>query len=295
MAGDWVKIRSDIYRDPKVSIIAESLMNSDGPLAAYVSQLCGCDMSVTRNVTRNATVGALVSVWGVMRHKGKRLGDDLVCEGVTVHVLDDVADLPGFGAAMESAGWVEKTEQGIVFRRFFEEHNVDPAERKKSAGADRQRRYRERKKGDSCDVTRDVTRDVTVTHREEKRREEKKAIIRPPSTDARLAEVTREAMAAYNEHAAATLGLARATEVGIERKQAHVRRCIKVARDACKAIYGSDTITPEFWADYFRVQAADDFIAGRTARSKEHANWRPDFEYLTRPDVITRAFERATQ
>ena len=38
---------------------------------------------------------------------------------------------------------------------------------------------------------------------------------------------------------------------------------------------------------------ADDFIAGRTGRPKEHANWRPDFEYVTRPEVIAKAFERA--
>lgn len=181
MAGDWIKMRSDIYRDPKVSVIAESLMDKGGLLSLYVNQLCQRDMTVTRNVMRNATVGALVSIWGVMRQRGKRCGDDLVCDGVTASVLDDVADMPGIGDAMERAGWVESTENGIAFRRFFEEHNVDPAEKTKASNAARQKRYRDRLKDAS---TGDVTRDVTVTHREEKNREEKK----PPTPKGEQAE-----------------------------------------------------------------------------------------------------------
>lgn len=170
MAGDWIKMRSDIYRDPKVSVIAESLMDRGGLLAMYVNQFCQRDMTVTRNVMRNATVGALVSIWGVMRQHGKRSGDDLVCHGVTANVLDDLADMPGFGDAMERAGWVESTDEGIVFSRFFEEHNVEPGDRAKAANAERQRRFRERQKSE---LSSNVTHNVTVTPRIEKRREEK--------------------------------------------------------------------------------------------------------------------------
>jgi hypothetical protein len=170
VSSDWVKMRTDLYRDPKVSVIAAELMSPDGDLARFVSQNCQCDMTVTRNVMRNVTVGALVSVWGVMRQRGKRNDDDLVCQGVTVAVLDDIADLPGFGAAMQSAGWVAETGDGIKFPRFFEEFNVEPSA---SPNAIRQRRYRERKNATS-NVTGDVTRNVTVTPRVEKSREEKK-------------------------------------------------------------------------------------------------------------------------
>lgn len=175
MAADWIKMRTDLYRDPKISVIADELMDTEGRLARYVSQYCQRDMSVTRNVTRNAVVGALVAVWGVMRQRGKRRGDDLVCAGVTPRVLDDIADLPGFGSAMESAGWVIESPQGIEFPNFFEENNVDPSEKKSASAAERQRKYRERKKSLVCDGDSDVTRDVTVTPREEKRREEKES------------------------------------------------------------------------------------------------------------------------
>lgn len=174
MAEAWIKMRTDLYRDPKVCVIADALMQADGELARHVAQNCQRDMTVTRNVTRNATVGALVTVWGVMRLRGKRHDDDLVCRGVTLSVLDDLTEIPGFGAAMASAGWAVQTENGVEFPNFFDEYNASPGNSRSSAAV-RQQRYRERQKakGDvSSDSSRDVTRDVTVTPREEKRREE---------------------------------------------------------------------------------------------------------------------------
>lgn len=178
MAGDWIKMRTDLYRDPKVSVMADHLMDDDGDLASYIDQNLQRRMTVTRNVMRNVTVGALVSVWGVMRQRGKRRDDDMVCDGVTIAVLDDISDLPGFGAAMAAAGWVLETEAGIEFPRFFSDYNVDPDEKAKAANAKRQQRFRERQKdaeASSCDATNNVTHNVTVTHREEKSREEKEA------------------------------------------------------------------------------------------------------------------------
>ena len=174
MAGDWIKMRTDLYRDPKVCVIADCLMESGGELARFVNQQCQRDMTVTRNVMRNVIVGALVSVWGVLRLRGKCENTDLICSGVTLSVLDDISDLPGFGDAMKSVGWVVVTKHGLVFPRFFEDHNVDPEASAKAKSAERQRRYRERNKAVASNVTSNVTNNVTVTHREEKRREESK-------------------------------------------------------------------------------------------------------------------------
>jgi hypothetical protein len=176
MAGDWIKMRTDLYRDPKVSVMADILMDDEGDLAAYVDQHCQRNMTVTRNVTRNACVGALLSVWGVMRHRGVRIGDDLVCMGVGLWVLDDIADMPGFGNAMESTGWVQENDQGLIFPRFFDEYNVEPDGKNKSKNAERQARYRERKRTPATpesNVTSNVTGNVTVTPREEESRVEK--------------------------------------------------------------------------------------------------------------------------
>jgi hypothetical protein len=179
MGTDWIKMRTDLYRDPKVCVMADHLAEPDGQLAAHVNQRCQCDMTVTRNVMRNVVVGALVTVWGVMRHRGKRYGDDLVMRGVTLAVLDDISDLPGFGEAMHAVGWVQQDENGIVFPRFFEELNHDPGSDARQKNAERQRRYREK-----CNALRNVTvaqRSDVEKSREEKSREEKEEPPIPPA------------------------------------------------------------------------------------------------------------------
>lgn len=186
MAGDWIKMRTDLYRDPKVSLIAEHLMSDDSDLSRHVNQMKQRNMTVTRNVMRNVTVGALVSIWGVMRHRGKRVDDDLVCYSVTVNILDDIADLPGIGEAMEFAGWVRQDQEGIVFPNFFDEYNSDPVDRAREKNRERQRRFREKKAQEKDNAT----SNVTVTHREEKRRDKEKvkkesrnSKFKPPSVD----------------------------------------------------------------------------------------------------------------
>ena len=171
MAFDWIKMRTDIYRDPKVIAMSDYMLAVDGDLNRHANQMMMCDMRVTRNVMRNVIVGALVTLWGVVRHQGKRDGDDLRIDGVTVIAVDDIADLPGLGEAMEKVGWVVSIEGGISFPRFFSEHNADPADNSRSKNAERQRRFRSKNVAES-NVTRNVTDNVTVTHREEKRREE---------------------------------------------------------------------------------------------------------------------------
>ena len=176
MASDWIKMRTDIYRDPKVCMMADNLMQKDGDLAAYVDQNTQNQMNVTRNVMRNVTVGALVTVWGVTRHRGERDGDNLILRGCSLAVVDDIADMPGFGEAMASVGWAEESPQGVVFPRFFGEHNVDPTENSRSKNAERQKRFRERHATKS-----NVTDNVTVTHREEKSRVENITPLTPPA------------------------------------------------------------------------------------------------------------------
>ncbi len=162
-------MRSDLYRDPKVCMIADHLLDDHGELFHHVNQNCQRDMTVTRNVIRNATVGALVSVWGVFRLRGKPVDGGLSVTGATLAVIDDVADLPGLGQAMASVGWAIEDAQGVVFPRFFEDYNVDPASDLKSQNAERQRRFRERQKANADNAQVTLQRNA----REEKRREEK--------------------------------------------------------------------------------------------------------------------------
>lgn len=287
MAGDWIKMRVDLYRDPKVCVIADALMDEGGELARYVNQIRQRDMTVTRNVTRNVTVGALVTVWGVMRHRGKRDGDDLVCRGVSIAVIDDVADLPGFGTAMASVGWVVETDKGIVFPAFFDEYNVDPNEKKASAAAERQRRYRERKQSES-DVTRDVTRDVTVTHREEKRREEIKDTPISPSGDSSAAASDN---AAILDSYHTILPACQRIEVLNPKRRKRLAAAVKLAKQVC-ASQGWDYVPGEFWPAYWTQCAADKWMRGEVPNPNNPA-WKQNLDVLLAEDRFASVMDKA--
>jgi hypothetical protein len=180
MASEWIKIRTDIYRDPKVIQMAYHLMQPESDVAAYVNQNCQCDMAVTSNVMRNAVVGALVAVWGIARRQGKRDGDDLVMKNTPVYSLDDIGELPGIGDAMLCSGWVIERDNSVVFPMFFKENNTDPKEDAKAKNAERQRRFRESQKDKNND-TRNVTRNAKSNARE---RVEKEKSISNETQDA---------------------------------------------------------------------------------------------------------------
>lgn len=176
MADDWVKMRTDLYRDPKVCMIADQMLAKDGDLAKFVSHSCRRDMTVTRNVMRNAVVGALVTVWGVLRRRGHRDGDNLTLNTATLAVIDDIADMPGLGDALEFVGWVVQDAECVTLPNFFADYNVDPADEAKAKNAERQRRFREAKKVESSNVTVTLQRNA----REEESREEKSNNTPPP-------------------------------------------------------------------------------------------------------------------
>lgn len=174
MAGDWIQMRVSIASDPKVTAMADFLAEQ----RAFMDWLSDpvrrhCDVTayehVTRDVTVRVTVSGLLLVWGAANECGKVDGEDLVLHFATLETLDQLAGVPCFGEAMAFVEWVEPGENGggkplIRFPKFME-RNVPAEERARSANALRQQRYRDRKRN----VTDDVTRDVTVTHKEEKR------------------------------------------------------------------------------------------------------------------------------
>ena len=53
MSCDWIKMRTDLYRDPKVCLIADFLIKPTSELAMFVNHQCRRDMTITRNALRN--------------------------------------------------------------------------------------------------------------------------------------------------------------------------------------------------------------------------------------------------
>lgn len=175
MAGDWIKMRTSLVTSPKVNGIARILERSTevGRMLAVNPNVTLSDV-VTRNVTRYVTVSLLLSVWSAANEHTS----DGIFHNADLSDVDDIVGVPGFGQAMASVGWaIHDVENDCVILPNFNDYNKTGTERHASA-AERQRRYREKKRATS-DVTRDVTEGVTGDDREEKRRDEKSKDLNP--------------------------------------------------------------------------------------------------------------------
>jgi len=176
-------MRPALLTSPKVNGIARFL-ESNREVSRVLSTGFSGEMNeiVTRNVMRYVTVTALLCVWGAANEHTS----NGVFKNADLSDVDDMAGIPGFGAAMRSVGWLEfdESEQTVTLPNF-NEYNTSGASRSTRAksAAQRQKEYRERKKSQESDVTRDVTSDVTRDRREEKRREELKDISTADAVD----------------------------------------------------------------------------------------------------------------
>jgi len=183
MAGDWIKMRVNLVAHPKVLRIAEVLLSDqrflDWSVLSYsltgYPPSTGPEIAVERHaalrVTRYVVVSSLLRFWGYANEHAK--GEKI--DSVTRQDVDDIAGVPGFSDALSDVGWAKFDDSiGGVVLPAFREHNVSADERK-SSGAERQKRYRERLKQRT--QNRDVTSDVTLPEREEKRREDKPIVL----------------------------------------------------------------------------------------------------------------------
>lgn len=182
MAGDWIKMRVGLTTNPKVLRIAECLLE-DGAylewsglhygLASYPApdeRQQRAERHAALRVTRYVTVTALLRFWGYANEHAK--GEFIA--GILPEDVDEIVGLPGFAAAIEAIGWGVFDPNGGLSLPDFHQHNTSVDAR--SSGAERQKRYREKHKESDAprDAESDVTRNVTVTHREDKSREDKK-------------------------------------------------------------------------------------------------------------------------
>lgn len=135
MAGDWIKMRTDLLTSPKVVRMSSAL-----------------------KADRFRIVGGLLSVWSLFDSHST----DGTLSGYTLESLDDLAAWDGFSAAMVAVGWLECEGDDISLPRF-EAHNGASSKRR-ALDSSRKRAVRNSSASDA---------DKKRT-REEKRREEKK-------------------------------------------------------------------------------------------------------------------------
>lgn len=168
MAVNWIKISASLKTHPKVNEIA-ALLESSAEGSAGVDVSVGGLRStlLTRNVTRCVTVTSLLLIWSAASEHTS----DGVFRNVDLSYLDVLAEFSGFGEAMAAVGWaVYNAEDHCVILKTDNDESV-VAGSKKSSAAERQRRYRARKRAqksitqgvthNASGVTQTVTADVT--------------------------------------------------------------------------------------------------------------------------------------
>ena len=144
MAGDWIKMRSDLFEHPKVFKLADLL-----------------------GVDEFAAVGMLFCFWA---WADKHAVDGRV-DAATTRLVDKCAHRAGFAEALVSIGWLVVDADGITIPRF-NEHNGDSA-KERTLKNQRQARWRAGKRGGAVDDEASTSTTTEASTREEKRREEK--------------------------------------------------------------------------------------------------------------------------
>ena len=165
----WIKLLDSLHEDPRVFRMGDLLAKTAQLyiLAPTTDLLGPVTNSVTRNALRDVTIAGLARVW----RSANRLTTAGTFPHATLDYLDTLAQITGFGAAMDVVGYAKYDPETntVTLPRFTEHNSPDKnGERKKIANAQRQTKHREKLKtaGQTLPpvtdpVTRDVTRDIT--------------------------------------------------------------------------------------------------------------------------------------
>lgn len=104
MAGDWIKMRSNLWDDPRVSALCDA---------------CDCGEA--------QAIGALYWLWAA----ADQHSEAGMLVGMTARSIDRKTGLAGFASALQAIGWLILSEEGAQIVRF-DEHNGASAKRRAS-------------------------------------------------------------------------------------------------------------------------------------------------------------------
>jgi hypothetical protein len=142
MAGDWIKMRSNLWDDPRVARIVD-LTDS----------------------TEAAVVGALYWLWAT----ADQHSSDGIMPGLTLRAIDRKTGVQGFGDALVAIGWLADHPEGVRIVRF-DEHNGSSAKRR-STDAQRKATVRRLSASDADIEQTDCGCSVELEKEKEKERE----------------------------------------------------------------------------------------------------------------------------
>lgn len=157
MAGDWIKMRGNLWDDPRVSKL--------------------CDLT---DQSEAAIVGALYWLWAA----ADQHTEDGLMPGLTLRQIDRKTGVQGFGAALCQIGWLEDNPDGVRIVNF-EDHNGTSAKRR-CTDAQRKANVRNVSASDADKQrTESGQKTPNLGAREEKRREEEKTEEAPSAKSPR--------------------------------------------------------------------------------------------------------------
>lgn len=147
MAGDWIKMRTDLWDHPKVVRIVSAI----------------CPDGVRNFSERCKIVGALYRTWAL----ADTHADDGILDGYDAAALDFLVGIEGWSLNLQHVGWLTVEPQRLVLNNFTE-HNGLTAKRRAEDAA---RKGRVRKMSGKC-PQKNGQKSAKTKNREEKRREE---------------------------------------------------------------------------------------------------------------------------
>lgn len=152
MSGDWIKMRSNLWDDPRVGRL--------------------CDLT---NHPEAAVIGALYWLWAT----ADQHSEDGVLPGLSLRQIDRKTGIPGFGTALCEIDWLTDDPAGVVIARF-EDHNGASA-KKRAQTAKRVANHRSGNGDETqCDPSSNAPSVTSALAREEKE-EDKETTPQPPS------------------------------------------------------------------------------------------------------------------
>lgn len=102
MAGDWIKMRGNLWDDPRIGAICDATDQGEA-----------------------AIIGGLYWLWAA----ADQHTEDGLMPGLSLRQVDRKTGISGFAQAMCDIGWIEETADGLRIVKF-EEHNGSSAKRR---------------------------------------------------------------------------------------------------------------------------------------------------------------------
>jgi hypothetical protein len=164
MAGDWIKMRTNLWDHPKVAKLASAICPQN-----VREKSDARPQNVQRMSNRAFVIGALFRTWSL----ADAYTADGILDGYDAEMLDELVGYNGWSENLQHIGWLIVEPQRLIVPGFTE-HNGESSKRRAEDAA---RKKRVRKMSAECPKN---VRENSDQRREEKRREENKETPLPP-------------------------------------------------------------------------------------------------------------------